>query len=70
MFNVLSQSLHPIRGGARRDGKMALGNDMFDPRLQQPFSMVVAGPSNTGKTYFVKTVIENMIVYFQKKLTI
>ena len=31
----------------------------FDTRLQHPFSMVVSGPSNSGKTYFVKTIIEN-----------
>lgn len=31
----------------------------FDGRLQHPFSLVVSGPSNCGKTYFVKDVIEN-----------
>lgn len=31
----------------------------FDTRLQHPFSLVVSGPSNSGKTYFVKDVIEN-----------
>lgn len=31
----------------------------FDARLQHPFSMVVSGPSNCGKTFFVKNVIEN-----------
>ena len=61
---------YPSHQRGMKGGKMAFGNNMFDPRLQHPFSMVVAGPSNTGKTYFVKTVIENMIVYFQKKLTI
>lgn len=32
----------------------------FDGRLQHPFSMVVSGPSNCGKTFFVKNVIENI----------
>lgn len=31
----------------------------FDDRLQHPFSLVVSGPSNCGKTFFVKSVIEN-----------
>ena len=31
----------------------------FDGRLQHPFSLVVSGPSNCGKTFFVKSVIEN-----------
>lgn len=31
----------------------------FDGRLQHPFSLVVSGPSNCGKTFFVKNVIEN-----------
>ena len=34
-------------------------NTSFDSRLQHPFSLVVSGPSNCGKTYFVKGVIEN-----------
>lgn len=31
----------------------------FDCRLQHPFSMVISGPSNCGKTYLVKNIIEN-----------
>lgn len=31
----------------------------FDARLQHPFSAVVSGPSNCGKTFFVKEVIDN-----------
>lgn len=31
----------------------------IDVRLQHPFSCVVSGPSNCGKTYFVKSLIEN-----------
>lgn len=31
----------------------------FDIRLQHPFSAVVSGPSNCGKTFFVKDVIVN-----------
>lgn len=31
----------------------------FDGRLQHPFSLVVSGPSNSGKTFFVKDVVEN-----------
>ena len=30
-----------------------------DMRLQHPFSMIISGPSSSGKTFFVKTVIEN-----------
>lgn len=30
----------------------------FDPRLQGPFSMIIAGPSNCGKTHLVTTLIE------------
>lgn len=32
----------------------------FDARLQHPFSLVVSGPSNCGKTFFVKSVLENV----------
>ena len=31
----------------------------FDPRLQGPFSMIIAGPSNSGKTHLVSTLINN-----------
>ena len=47
---------------------MAVAHATFDPRLQHPFSMVVSGPSNSGKTYFVKTVIENMDRLFSEKI--
>ena len=47
---------------------MAAVHTTFDPRLQHPFSMVVSGPSNSGKTYFVKTVIENMDRLFSEKI--
>ena len=43
---------------------MAVAHATFDPRLQHPFSMVVSGPSNSGKTYFVKTVIENIVYIY------
>ena len=33
--------------------------DVFDCRMQHPFSAVVAGPSNSGKTFFVKTLMYN-----------
>lgn len=31
----------------------------FDARFQHPFSLVVSGPSNCGKTFFVKDIIAN-----------
>lgn len=31
----------------------------FDPRLQGPFSMIVAGPSGSGKTSLIKTLIDH-----------
>ncbi len=34
-------------------------NSEFDFRLQHPFSCVISGPSNSGKTYFVKRLMEN-----------
>jgi hypothetical protein len=33
--------------------------DVFDYRLRHPFSGVVSGPSNSGKTFFVKTLMYN-----------
>ena len=30
-----------------------------DFRLQHPFSCVISGPSNSGKTYFVKMLLVN-----------
>jgi len=32
---------------------------VFDCRLQHPFSAVISGPSNSGKTFFVKTLMYN-----------
>ena len=33
---------------------MASSNvDVFDARIKTPFSMIIAGPSNSGKTSFV-----------------
>ena len=32
---------------------------VFDARLKHPFSMIISGPSSSGKTYFVKNVIEH-----------
>lgn len=31
----------------------------MDNRLQHPFSCILAGPSNSGKSYFVKKLLEN-----------
>jgi GTPase SAR1 family protein len=31
----------------------------FDPRLKRPFSALIAGPSNSGKTCFVKSILDN-----------
>ena len=36
-------------------GLTAVNN--FDFRLQHPFSCMISGPSNSGKTYFVKMLI-------------
>lgn len=33
--------------------------DGFQTPLQHPFSMLIAGPSNSGKTFFVKDIIEH-----------
>ena len=41
---------------------------LFDARLQHPFSMIVSGPSNSGKTYFVKTLIENVEKVISQKI--
>ena len=29
----------------------------YDPRLQHPFGMIVSGPSNSGKSYFVRNLL-------------
>ena len=41
---------------------------LFDARLQHPFSMIVSGPSNSGKTYFAKTLIENVEKVISQKI--
>lgn len=33
--------------------------DGFDPRFQHPFSMILCGPSCSGKTFFVKMLLQN-----------
>ena len=40
----------------------------FDGRLQHPFSLVISVPSNCGKTYFVKDIIENMSCVISQKI--
>ncbi|XP_049341305.1 uncharacterized protein LOC125805028 isoform X2 [Astyanax mexicanus] len=37
---------------------MAVPNS-FDARLQLPFSCIVCGPSNSGKSFFIKMLLEN-----------
>ncbi len=41
--------------------------DGFDIRFQWPFSMVIAGSSNSGKTFFVKTLLQNAGKLISKK---
>ncbi|KAM7406688.1 hypothetical protein PAMP_001045 [Pampus punctatissimus] len=41
---------------------------VFDHRLQHPFSLIVSGPSNSGKTYFVKMLIENVEKCISQKI--
>jgi len=36
----------------------------FNPELKHPFSMLIAGPSQAGKTVFVKRLIENVNALF------
>lgn len=43
-------------------------SDGFDFRLQHPFSCVLSGPSNSGKTFFVKMLLENAKSVFSKKI--
>nr|DAC81259.1 TPA_asm: FtsK [Astyanax tetra cavefish adintovirus] len=38
----------------------------FDARLQLPFSCIVCGPSNSGKSFFIKTLLENCAVSMSK----
>ena len=33
---------------------------VFDARLQHPFSCMISGPSNSGKTFFVKELLVNL----------
>lgn len=40
----------------------------FDFRLQHPFSCVVSGPSNSGKSYFVKLLLEKGLNIISKKI--
>ncbi len=42
----------------------------FDFRLQHPFSCVISGPSNSGKTYFVKRLMEKFKYDFKKLKTL
>ena len=44
------------------------GVDSFDFRLQHPFLCVISGPSNSGKTYFVKILIVNADNVFSNKI--
>lgn len=45
-----------------RDAK---GNDF---RLQHPFSLIVAGTSNSGKSIFVKMLLENAVNLISEKI--
>ncbi len=40
----------------------------FDFRLIHPFSSVISGPSNSGKTYFVKRLMENGLNMISTKI--
>lgn len=40
----------------------------FDGRLQHPFSLVISGPSNCGKTFFVKSIIEKASTIISAKI--
>lgn len=39
----------------------------MDPRLQHPFSCILAGPSNSGKSYFVKQLLHNTETHLSHK---
>ena len=41
---------------------------VFNACLQVPFSMIVAGPSNSGKTTFVYDVLQNCDRVIEKKV--
>ncbi len=51
-----------VFGGGVRD------TEGFDIRFQCPFSMVISGPSNSGKTFFVKTLLQNAGKLISKKI--
>lgn len=38
----------------------------FDSRLQMPFSCIVCGPSNSGKSFFIKLLLENFMYSMSK----
>ena len=40
----------------------------FDTRFQHPFSCVISGPSNSGKTYFVKELITHIDRFVSKPI--
>ncbi len=40
----------------------------FDFRLIHPFACVISGPSNSGKTYFIKRLMENGLNMISKKI--
>src|SRR4029434_8748876 len=48
--------------------KGLIGVNSFDFRLQHPFSCIISGPSNSGKTYFVKMLIVNADNVFSNKI--
>lgn len=51
-----------LRGGGVHD----VGQ--FDYRLQHPFSLIISAPSNSGKTYFVKKLLEKTDVMISKEI--
>ena len=40
----------------------------MDPRLKNPFLMIIAGPTNSGKTLFVQKLINNRYKFLYPKL--
>ncbi len=38
-----------------------MDSELFNTTFQHPFSMVVADPLNSNKTFFVKTMTENAV---------
>ena len=43
-------------------------SDGYDPRIQHPFSMIISGPSNSGKSFFVSSLIRNADRIFSAKI--